>query len=355
MKHIIIGDIHIGTKDGMQMMINWQLKIMNEIIDYSVKEGILSWIQTGDMFDIRKSTNTNVMNQWNEGFFDQLADENIHMKTIVGNHDMYWKNKTTPNTSTELLQERPNITIYDRPFTHGKFLFLPWICKDNFDDSKDALANSNAKICIAHPEVQGAILQGTTKCEEGFNISDFQRFKLTIAGHFHERQVMMHHNIDTEIDTVLTYVGTPMETSWGDFGVEKGFHVLDDETCELTFIPLKHNLCYRFTYNDEIDMDFVLEVDLKDKYVKVVVEQRTDFKLYDRWLNKLQEMGCKDIKVIEPLIALQSRDGDVEYVGELDIKDTSELISEYISELYPDKKIKLNRMLQMIHQEARHD
>lgn len=342
MKILVLGDLHAGEKDGSELIMNHQLSVLDEVIDICVVKNISHIFLTGDVFDIRKSTNTNVLYNWKSKFFDRLQALNINVVTIVGNHDMFYKNTTTPNAIDEHLGMYPNIKVINTPTVLGGVLFVPWICKDNEEECLNAIKNSSEEVCLLHPEIVGAKMDGAV-CSEGLALSTFNKFKTVIAGHFHTRGV--YDNV--------TYVGTPYEMSWGDYGVRKGYHILDLDTKELEFCELSHNLFYRFSYDETKDMSYILDADLKNKYVKLIIENREDFKLYDKFLNTLHNKGMQDLKIIEPLLALSGDDGIVSFDGELDLKSTVDLVKEYITDLYPEKKEKLTKLILGLHNEAR--
>jgi len=349
MKKIVIGDAHAGVGDGSTLLMNHQFKVLNFITQYGIDNNIKSIIQTGDMFDVRKSTNTLVLSQWKEQVFGRWEREGFEIETIVSNHDMYYKNTIHPNSLTENLASLNNIRIYDKPTEvlqdvcgGTEILFVPWICKDNEQECLDAIKNTKAEICVLHPEIKGARMESGV-CTEGLPLAMFDKFKTVIAGHFHTRGEY----------GAVTYVGTPYQTSWGDYGCEKGFHVLDTDTCELEFIPLDFNLFYRFSYDEDKDMDYILNSNLNGKYVKIVIENRSDFKKYDKFMDALEDKCPRDLKVIEPLMSLDSEDSLVNFDGKLEVKETEELIVDYINDLYPEKKAKLSKMMLGIHAEAR--
>lgn len=330
-------------------ILHMQIGVMENVIDYCVDNDITEIIQTGDLFDVRKSTSTKALAEWNSRFFDKLGKAGISMSTVIGNHDMVFENTIYPNSQTELLSHRRNISITHRPetkyFDGVQFLFIPWICKDNEEICLNAIKTSSAKICVLHPEIKGCTLQGSATCEDGLSIKIFDHFDLVIAGHFHTRGVYGN----------VTYVGTPYQTSWNDYGENKGFHILDTETATMEFISVGEALCHRLVYDEDMDtsMDDILSIDLTDKYVKLTVENRTDFEKYDIFLAKLTDKGMAKLSVIEPILQLSGKDSDVTFDGDLDVTDTEELIEEYIKDLYPERVTKLTNMMLGLHAEAR--
>lgn len=338
---LILGDLHFGERDASELIMNHQKKVLDYVIQYCLDNNINKIIQTGDFWDVRRSTNTKVLNFWKTNFLDVLLKHNIVLHTIVSNHDIYYKNTLKPNTLIENVGHYKNVIIYDKPTEVDSILFIPWICEENRECVMESINKTECRVLVGHLEVNGVIMVGTTKCDNGLPQSTFNKFDLTISGHFHNKGT--YGNIE--------YVGTPYQCIWSDYGLDKGFHILNSS--ELEFHRLDYDLFYRFTYDEAKDMSYVLDADLKDKHVKLIIENRNDFKLYETFMNKLQNKGMYDLKIIEPLMDLNSGDSVVQFDGELIVKNTTELIQDYVTDLYPEKSDKLTKMMLGLHTEAR--
>ena len=74
-------------------------------------------IALGDTFDKRRSINFMSLEAAKDMWFDPLAERNIRMDMLVGNHDIYYKNTLRINAPAELLLGYSNITVHDVPAT----------------------------------------------------------------------------------------------------------------------------------------------------------------------------------------------------------------------------------------------
>ncbi len=347
-KIVILGDVHAGVHNASEMFMEFQCKYLNEVIDYCVEHNIKDVWQTGDMFETRKPTHTTTLDYFKKNFFDRLEELDIHMKVLTGNHDCPKLHTLKPNALTVNLSSYKNITIFDEPTEvkindKNSVLMVPWICRDNEVECMDMIRTSKCNVVLGHFECKGARMSGAV-CEEGLELSEFDRYDLALSGHFHVKGVYGK----------MEYVGTPYETSWADYGEKKGIHTLDTETLELEFIPNHHRMYYKLHYNDDKDMSVFLKNDYTNCYVRAIVEQRDDskFKEYESWLMRLEVMGMKDLKCIEPFGDASSEDSDIEFDGTIDVISTSELIDGYISDVYPERHKKLNAMAQGLLGEA---
>ena len=348
-KIMILGDLHVGVKQGNIVMMEQHLRYIEEqFIPYILSNNIKTIIQTGDMFDCRKGATTLALMEWKLRFFDVLLKHDIQLHTYIGNHDMFYRNQISPNTTTEYLSHYNNINIIEKPsnvtIEGCNFLIIPWICNENEEACMDAIQTSKSNICIGHFEIKGAKMEGTV-CTDGLPISTFDRFERCISGHFH---------IKGDYENV-SYVGTPTQSSWGDYGVNKGVHVLDTETLDLDFIINTEELFHKITYNEDRDMKLVLSNDYTNKYIKVVIEHRVDFKKYEKWMMQVEDKGAASLTVIEPFLDRSSDDSEVEVDGALDVLTTDNIIKQYIAEVYPEKAEALTTFMLGIHTSAIRD
>ena len=83
-----------------------------------------------------------------------LDDAGIELHTIVGNHDMHYKNTNHPNAITELLDKYDHGHVYDSPksvvFDDVSIDLIPWMCDDNAGEILVLIYTSSAEYCIGH-------------------------------------------------------------------------------------------------------------------------------------------------------------------------------------------------------------
>ena len=73
-------------------------------------------------------------------------------------------------------------------------------------------------------------------------------------------------------------------------------------------------------------------LDLKDKYVKLVVVNKTDQYKFDKFIQSLYTKGCHEIKIVEDLSEFE--DGEVG--EEINLEDTLSVLSNYIDSIETD-------------------
>ncbi len=344
-KIILLGDPHLGVHNGSVLFAEYQLSSLLRMVDYAIKNSITEIWCAGDVFEVRKSTNTEIFDMWKKVFFDLLKQHNIIFRVIVGNHDMFFKSKIHPNALTVHLDHYDNVIIHDNPYeldrNGNKFLFVPWMCKENSEHIIQHMDTTDANVVMGHFECEGADMGGS-ECTDGLPLSTFKKFDLALSGHFH---------IEGKYGNVH-YIGTPYETTWTDFGEEKGFWVLDTKSLKSKKIRNDDRMFYKIFYKESSNMKEYIDRDYTDKYVRIIVEEREDYEKYESWLMKMELKKMKEMVIVDPFTNLSEGDSRIEFDGDITPVTTGELLSDYVDDVYPEKSKPLNAFLQSLHNEA---
>ena len=200
---------------------------------------------------------------------------------------------------------------------------MPWICPENYQESLDHITNTKAEICMGHFEIAGFAMHRGMESNDGLAKETFQKFDLVFSGHYHHRSSDKH----------IHYLGNPYELTWQDYNDPRGFHLFDLDTRELEFFCNPYRMFERIEYNDKeqdpIDLDLI---ELEQKYVKLVVVNKNDFYKFDKFIQKLYNKGCHEIKIIEDMSEFQ----DGEIGEEINLEDTLSVLSHYVDSIETD-------------------
>ena len=103
-KFIVLGDTHFGARGDSLKFHAYMEKFYTEFLfPYMQQNQIKVIYQLGDLFDRRKFINFNTLAECKRYFFDVLKAEDIKMGTLLGNHDIFWKESLSVNASELLL------------------------------------------------------------------------------------------------------------------------------------------------------------------------------------------------------------------------------------------------------------
>ena len=350
MKIALITDTHFGARSDSQSFDAFFEKFYtNCFFPELEKRGIKTIMHLGDIFDRRKYINFHTLKKCKQYFFDKTQELDIEMHMITGNHDTYFKNTNEVNSPELLLEDYDNISVYSEvtelSFDGREILFMPWICSDNYQQSMDAMENTDAKVCFGHFEFAGFQMYKGYANDHGMDSSIFRNFDLVCSGHFHHRSTNGN----------ITYLGNPYEITWSDYDDPRGFHIYDTKTNELEFIQNPYNIFYKFYYDDTDDafrtsLDTFPYSDLEAGSVKVIVVKKTDFTTFDKLIDKLYSCNLTELKIIEDFSEFED-----EAVGDenIDLEDTLTLLNEYVDNTETDlDRERLKNFLQTLYVEA---
>ena len=322
MKIALITDQHLDGRKGNLAFWDYFQKFYDNVFFPTLeKEGIRTIIDLGDTFDNRKSMDYNTFNRIDENYFQRLKDYEVHM--ILGNHCTYYKNTNKINSPELLLDKYLNIRIYSEPkeiLLGGKvFLMMPWINKENNEECLKLIADSEADIMCGHLECDGFEVTPGMKFEGGFKLSQFKNFKRVWSGHFHHKS--KHGNVQ--------YLGNPYQMFWNDYKDTRGFHIYDTETDKLKFVKNPYEIFDKIFYDDaSVDYNKQDVSSYKDKFIKLIVEEKRDYQMFETLVDRLYNVGAHDVKIVETLV-----DADNVEDADLETKDTMTLLNEYIDEV----------------------
>ena len=119
MKILLITDQHFGVRNDNQHFIDHYRRFYGKVvIPFIDAYNIDTVIALGDTFDKRRSINFMSLEAAKDMWFDPLAERNVRMHMLVGNHDIYYKNTLRINAPAELLLGYTNITVHDLSLIH---------------------------------------------------------------------------------------------------------------------------------------------------------------------------------------------------------------------------------------------
>jgi DNA repair exonuclease SbcCD nuclease subunit len=319
----LITDQHLDGRKGSIAFWEYFNRFYDEVFFPTLKErGISTVIDLGDTFDNRKNIDYNVWARIRRNYFDRLADNNISVHMILGNHCVYYKNTNEVNAPDLLLDTYDNIQIYSQPETvmieGTKILMLPWINAQNYEETMAWIKDTSAEIAMGHLELNGFEVTPGMLHEGGMDPDIFFKFKQVFSGHFHHKSSRGN----------ITYLGNPYQMFWNDYKDPRGFHLYEPASNKLQFIKNPFEIFKKIYYDDSQPQEINTE-EYANTYVKVVVEQKTDFFKFEKLIESLYNANVLDLKIIETIVEKDKKDVDIN----LEITDTLSLLNEYIDEV----------------------
>ena len=113
MKICILGDTHFGARGDSLDFHKYFERFYDEVFfPYLIENKITDIFQMGDLFDRRKYINFNSLYLCRKYFFEKCEQLNFDVHTLLGNHDVAFKNTLEVNSTGLLLNEYHNIKCY---------------------------------------------------------------------------------------------------------------------------------------------------------------------------------------------------------------------------------------------------
>jgi DNA repair exonuclease SbcCD nuclease subunit len=271
---------------------------------YLEEHNIDKVLQVGDLFDNKKQINLKSLTLAKEYFFDVMDERDITLFTFVGNHDSFHKNSIKINTQESLLYGYNKIRTFSKPtswaFEDLPVLILPWICDENYDQCMKMIDAADPKcVVFGHLELAGFEMHRGSIVNKGMDSNIFSKFHAVYSGHYHHRSSKGN----------ITYLGTPYEMTWADYEDQKGFHVFDTDTLEMTFIPNPYHMFHIITYDDSKNMDIDFE-ELSGTVIKLVVERKDNETNFEQFVHKIEEQNPFKFNIIEQKTVLNMEEED---------------------------------------------
>lgn len=347
MKIAILNDTHCGARNSSDVFMAYQQKFYEEVFFPYLKEhDIKRILHLGDYYEHRKYVNFKALEHNRKIFLDKLRENKIVMDIIPGNHDVFYKNTNELCSLKELMGHYTDcVNIWMKPtilnYDGLEVAVVPWINAENYNDTMTFIKECKVPVVAGHFEFSGFEMYKGIPNPHGMDTYDFKDFELVMSGHFHTRS--SRDNIH--------YLGSQMEFTWGDCDDAKYFHVYDTDKRELTPVRNPHTLHTKVVYNDEKnDYNNYDMSKLDNQFVKVVVEKKSDYFGFDRFIDRIQQRPIHELKIAE---SFEEFLGDNVADEEIELDDTQVLLDSYVEavETEADKE-KLKTLLRGLYVEA---
>ena len=349
MRIAIITDTHWGARSDSREFLDYFIRFYNEIFFPEIENrGVTKILHLGDIVDRRKYINFVTLRALREHFMNRALAMGIDIHAIVGNHDVPFRNTNEINALRETFSTQPNLHLYSDPteleFDGCNILLMPWINSGNYHQCMDVVKNTRSQIMFGHLEIKGFEMHRGIASHEGFDASTFDKFDIVASGHFHRKSTRGN----------IHYLGAPYEMTWNDYDDSRGFHIFDTDTREFEYIINPLRMFHKVWYNDEDktfdDMNNHDFSHLKDTYVKVIVQSKTNPYWFDLWLNKIYDVQPIDVDIVED-------HGHQDILSEEDIissaEDTMTILQSYVKNLETGiNKNELNKLMRSLYEES---
>lgn len=269
MKIAVLADLHFGVRKNNAFFLRKQEEFFyNQFFPYLESNKIDTVWMLGDFFENRSNLDVKILHHVKK-FLDEFQKRDIKIYSIIGNHDLYFKNNSSINSIDFVFKPYHNIITIPKyeviQFDGLDVGFLSWITPDEKDELMGFINNTTCPILCAHLEINNFEITRGVVCNSGLNVELFDKFDKVFSGHFHIPST----------NGKIYYLGNPYETNWGEYGYDKGFYIFDTQIQILSLIENPIKIYHSEIYSDSIKIDKINDSLYTDKFVRILIEDNT--------------------------------------------------------------------------------
>lgn len=323
-KSIFITDIHFSVRGGSLYFIErYKLFFKNIFFPYCDEHKVKNVYLLGDTWEDRKNMNINALREARQMFFDECLIRNINIISILGNHDVFYRNTNETNAMDIIESAYPNVKIiqeYEEIEIGSKtFGFMSWINSENYARNMKRIEESNTNYLLGHFEISQFEMTRGVIADKGMSHDLFKNYDMVLSGHFH---------IKNKIGNIY-YIGNPFQTTWDDFGTQRGFHSYDHEKDEFEFVHNTYENYNAFIYDDSLSLENFNYKAYDGQMVKILVTRVSQLD-HARYMKFLDEMS----KHTHEFIVIETDEADENKKPEIiKLKSNTEMIADFVNAL----------------------
>lgn len=326
MKCIVTSDIHLGISRNDTIWLNQAQSFFDFVITECHSRNVDTLCILGDFFHDRKNLYLATLDVALD-ISNRLRQNNINVKYIIGNHDMFYKSDMSVSP-LYIFSEFENIQIIKEPTIIDNIGFVSWTNDINID----------AEYLFGHLEINSfpmannRLFYGSSVFT--YNISDFQRYKRVITGHFHTPSTREN----------ITYLGSPYHLTFNDVDSDRGIYYFDSD--DDTFEFIKYNQSVKFVYVSSEDE--VIEDNIRNNIVKLIFEKDYGTSENNKKVELLQQYSplrlFTDFSKLTTEITTHGTKNDETYK----IKSNKEILMDFIDVSDHPSHIKVDKMKKIL-------
>ena len=177
-------DIHYGMRNNSRTHNLDCEEFVKWFCDTAKQNYCETAIFLGDWHHHRATINVSTLNYTVSGI-EVLSKNFEHVYMIMGNHDLYYREKREIN-SVPFGRLWDNVTVVNDIFTAGDVTIVPWLVEDEWRK----MSKCKSRYMFGHFELSGFKMNAMVEMPDhgGLNMTHFPNQEYVFSGHFHKRQ-----------------------------------------------------------------------------------------------------------------------------------------------------------------------
>lgn len=318
-KALIFSDIHVHDHKERVDRLHDCIKVLDWVFLQAAEHDCEYIFFLGDLFHERAKIDVLNYLRTFEVFMKHMLEGNHNRQVylLVGNHDMYHKERWDVN-SIKPLTAIPGVDIVQAPLTlHVAGRKISWLPHtENPIKELEALKTDNADLLLAHIAVHGACtntfygIKADVIVEYDndmipINADMFQDWPMVILGHYHGAQ-RLRDNVE--------YIGSPLQLSYGEAFQQKHVMILDLDTMKRTYVVNDFSPQHLIVTPQDIEAE---NYNLNGNFVRIAID----------------DMGRKDLLDLQRKIAAESKPLSIDLKKDDQKKDEDATVIQGVREV----------------------
>jgi DNA repair exonuclease SbcCD nuclease subunit len=303
---LLFSDLHLHPHKRRNERLEDCLKALNWVFDVAEERKITNILFGGDLFHDRQKIEVYTYQRAFEVLSKRLLQEKFQLYLLLGNHDLWYNDKTTVS-SVFPLSALPGVRIISNPerinICGVNWDFIPFTHNPIATLEELKRKSGTPEYALGHIAIDGAVLHGTQHSDvtvehDGDMISVsvglFEHYKHTYLGHYHAEQRVNHK---------VEYIGSPLQLSFGEAFQKKHVIALNLKTNERTYI----------------------ENDFSPKHFVINIEDKENYNLDGNFVRiKVEDISATD------LISMRKEFIESGNLGSLEIKQQKKVLDQHV-------------------------
>lgn len=326
---LLCSDIHIHTHKNSLRRLQHCLDTLEWIFQTAVERDIDDVVFLGDLFQDRMKIQVLPYQRTYE-IIEKYCGRNpkLNFHVLVGNHDMWYSNKTDIS-SVYPLGSIAGVHIINscesRNIGGINIDFLPYTL--NPLESLKSFALGNSDILCGHISLDGAQLNTFYKTQADVSVEydgdmvkvdadKFSPWKKVFLGHYHGEQRIKH----------VEYVGSPLQLNFAEAFQQKHIVILNTETFEQEYVINDFSPKHLIISEDEVD-----KYDLDNTFVKIIPKDITAADLAEMRNDLMESNEILTLEFSAPKVAKDDNTkNNIEDAQNVFAHGTEEMLEAYI-------------------------
>lgn len=303
---LLFSDIHIHPHKRSNERLDHCLQALEWVFKTAQERKIKSILFGGDLFHDRQKIEVYTYQKAFEIFLKWCTKGEFQVYLLLGNHDLWYNDRTSVSSVTPLSALNDVIIISDPcrktiegcswdfiPYTHNPIATLEHLKQ----------LQGKPQYALGHIALDGAVLHGTQTADVAIehdgdmvpvSSAIFQDYEHTFLGHYHAEQ---------RVTQKVEYIGSPLQLSFGEAFQNKHLIVFNGHTGEKEYV----------------------ENNFSPKHLVINIEDREKHDLNGNYVQfRVSDVGATDLIAMKKDILSNSS------LASLEIKQQKKVIAEHV-------------------------